>query len=60
MYPKLRAGEKVDPEIKAQHEDWEIWCLFVFQPKYPGRGGGQWVCGCAKLVEEDDDESEEE
>ena len=58
-YPKLKEGEVVDAESKADRDMWETW-YFEFRQKYPGSRGDQWVCGCAKLIDETGDESEEE
>jgi hypothetical protein len=58
-YPKLKEGEMVDPEMKADRDMWESW-YFGFREKYPSSRGDQWVCGCSKMIEESGEESEEE
>jgi hypothetical protein len=58
-YPKLKEGEHVDDEMKADRDMWETW-YYGFREKYPGTRGDQWVCGCSALIEESGDESEEE
>jgi hypothetical protein len=58
-YPKLQGNEHVDDEMKAKRDDWERWYI-TFKGKYPGRGANLWVCGCAKVADNSECESEEE
>ena len=59
IYPRLEGGVQVAPMIKAEWNKQEKWYR-TFRDKYPGSRTNQWVCGCERVVAENDGESESE
>ncbi|KAJ4378056.1 hypothetical protein N0V83_000886 [Neocucurbitaria cava] len=58
-YPNLHERERVDPRFKAAWDTEQMW-YNRFTEKYPGARVDQWPCGCQKLSEGDESESESE
>jgi hypothetical protein len=58
-YPKLDTGVSVDAKMLEAWRRNEVWYQ-GFRQKYTGMLGTQWVCGCQKILDEDEGEGESE